>query len=57
MTTRHESMAQMFCPPLRRNVTLIVPTFFSALMAVATSDMVATVQEHESRSAISLCGL
>ena len=32
-------------------------TFFSALMAAATSDMVATVQEHESRSATSLCGL
>ena len=42
---------------LKRTVTLVVPTFLSALMAAATSDMVATVQEHENRSTASLCGL
>jgi DNA-binding transcriptional LysR family regulator len=42
---------------LKRNVTLVVPTFLSALMAAATSDLVATVQEHENRSTASLCGL
>jgi DNA-binding transcriptional LysR family regulator len=42
---------------LKRNVTLVVPTFCSALIAAATSDMVATVQEHENRFTASLCGL
>ena len=42
---------------LRRNVSLIVPTFSSALMISAVSDLVAAAPDYLTRSAITLYGL
>ena len=42
---------------LTRTVSLVVPTFSGALMAAATSDLVAAVPNHLTRSAITLYGL
>jgi DNA-binding transcriptional LysR family regulator len=42
---------------LKRTVSLIVPTFSSALMIAATSDLVAAVPDHLTRSAVTLYGL
>lgn len=42
---------------LRRSVSMIVPTFASAMIIAATSDLVAAVPEHFARSAIESYGL
>ena len=41
----------------KRRVALVVPTFFTALMTAATSDMVAAVPDHSTHSAASIYGL
>jgi DNA-binding transcriptional LysR family regulator len=42
---------------LKRNVSLVVPTFMSALMIVASSDLVGAVPDHLTHSAAALYGL
>ena len=42
---------------LQRRIAVVVPTFYAALMAVASSEMVASVPEHHTRTAITLLGL
>lgn len=42
---------------LERRIAVVVPTFYAALMAVAGSDMVASVPERHTRTAMKLLGL
>jgi DNA-binding transcriptional LysR family regulator len=42
---------------LKRKVSLIVPGFYNALMIAATSDLIAAVPEHLTKSALALYGL
>lgn len=42
---------------LKRHIAVIVPTFYSALLAAASSDMVASVPIHHTRTAIEALGL
>jgi DNA-binding transcriptional LysR family regulator len=42
---------------LKRHIALVVPTFYAALTAAATSDMVAAIPEYYARTASALFGL